>query len=306
MLVPVFEGKVLFLADLGELGSEIVRASGIDQLVGSLLEVVEVPVLVSNQVQEDLSLFLVQVGEVRHELLEVLLVIQVPLVLSFSGQVQHFDVVLEIFRVGVHVLEDLSVDEFFVVELSDLFFWVEFNSSIGAPLFAEHLSEKIPLLLSLLWLWELLSLNQVEWESQEFLPIRWVQLFAFSAEILNSRLVSFKTVISLLNSLLEGTWSLWPWGIMSLVNESLDFHWITLGSFQLINVAKSDVFETVDLTKRPKDVVFIFSHSLDLEVFGEVRIDGLSFGKTIKHLSLGKWTRGVNVKVFFNITLGIG
>jgi len=160
--------------------------------------------------------------------------------------------------------------------------------------------------LSLLWLWELLSLNQVEWESQEFLPIRWVQLFAFSAEILNSRLVSFKTVISLLNSLLEGTWSLWPWGIVSLVNESLDFHWITLGSFQLINVAKSDVFETMDLTKRPEDVVFIFSHSLDLEVLGEVRIDGLSFSKTIKHLSLGKWTRGVNVKVFFNITLGIG
>ena len=153
MLVSVLEGKVLFLADLGELSSEIVRASGIDQLVGSLLEVVEVPVLVSNQVQEDLSLFLVQVREVRHELLEVLLVIQVPLVLSFSGQVQHFDVVLEIFRVGIHVLEDLSVDEFFVVELSNLFFWVKFNSSIGAPLFAEHLSEKIPLLLSLLWLW---------------------------------------------------------------------------------------------------------------------------------------------------------
>mgnify|MGYP000017409471 FL=1 len=153
MLVSVLQGKVLFLADLGKLSSELVRASGIDQLVGGLLEVVEVPVLVSNQMQEDLSLFLVQLGEVRHELLEVLLVIQMPLVLSFGGQVQHFDVVLEIFRVGVHVLEDLSVNEFFVVELSNLFFWVEFNSSIGAPLFSKHLSEKIPLLLSLLWLW---------------------------------------------------------------------------------------------------------------------------------------------------------
>ena len=93
---------------------------------------------------------------------------------------------------------------------------------------------------------------------------------------------------------------------MSRVNESLDFHWITLGSFQLINIAKSDVFETVDLTQGPEDVIFIFSHSLDLEVLGEVRVDGLSFGKTIKHLSLSKWARGVNVKVFFNITLGIG
>jgi hypothetical protein len=32
----------------------------------------------------------------------------------------------------------------------------------------------------------------------------------------------------------------------------------------------------------------------------------LSFSKTIEHLSLGKWTRGVNVEVFFNIILGIG
>ena len=62
----------------------------------------------------------------------------------------------------------------------------------------------------------------------------------------------------------------------------------------------------MDLTQGPEDVVFIFSHSLDLEVLGEVRVDGLSFGKTIEHLSLGKWARGVNVKVFFNITLGIG
>jgi len=76
---------------------------------------------------------------------------------------------------------------------------------------------------------------------------------------------------------------------MSLVDESLDFHWITLGSFQLINVTKSDVFKTMDLTQGPEDVIFIFSHSLDLEVLGEVRVDGLSLGKTIEHLCLGKW-----------------
>jgi hypothetical protein len=163
MLVSVLQGKVLFLADLGKLSSELVRASGIDQLVGGLLEFVKVSVLVSNQMQEDLGLFLIQLREVRHELLKVLLVIQMPLVLSFGGQVQHFNVVFEFIRVGVHVFEDLFMDELFVIKLSNLFFWIEFNSCIGVPLFAVHLSEKIPLLLSFLWLRKLLSLNQVEW-----------------------------------------------------------------------------------------------------------------------------------------------
>ena len=95
------------------------------------------------------------------------------------------------------------MDKLLVVEFSDFLLWVKFDAIIGIPFFAVNLSEKFPLLLAFLWLWEFLSLNEVEWESKKLLSVRCFKFFALATKILDSSLIGLKSVISLLKSLLE-------------------------------------------------------------------------------------------------------
>lgn len=111
--------------------------------------------------------------------------------------------------------------------------------------------------------------------------------------------------MSLLNGLLEGGWWKWSWSIMSLVYKSLDQDWITVASLQLFKVAKSKILKTVDFTKVPEDVIFIFSLSLDFEMLSEIWINWFTFCDSVEHLSLGKWSRGIEVKISLNILLSI-
>ena len=92
---------------------------------------------------------------------------------------------------------------------------------------------------------------------------------------------------------------------MSFVDQGLNLHGITFACLQLIKVTKGNVLKTMNFTNGPEDVIFIFSHSLDFEILGVVSINWLSFCESVKHLGFGERTRGVDVEVLFDFTLGI-
>jgi hypothetical protein len=76
---------------------------------------------------------------------------------------------------------------------------------------------------------------------------------------------------------------------VNFVNEGLEFDWISSTGLDILKVAESDIFQAVDLTKHPEEVVFVLSIPLYLEVLGEVWIDGLSFCDSVQHFGLGEW-----------------
>ena len=95
MLISILKGKVFLLADLGQFFGPLIRASLIDQIERVLFGAIEVSVFISNQMEEDISLLLIQSGENWHKFLKVLLILFVLFVLSFGSQIQFFNIELE-------------------------------------------------------------------------------------------------------------------------------------------------------------------------------------------------------------------
>jgi hypothetical protein len=101
------------------------------------------------------------------------------------------------------------------------------------------------------------------------------------------------------------TWWQWLLSIVGLVDKSLKGNGITIGLFELLRVAQSEVFKTMDLTVCPEDIILISTLSLELEFLLESGINLLTLSDSIKHLGLGEWTRCVNVKVVLNLLLRV-
>jgi len=59
----------------------------------------------------------------------------------------------------------------------------------------------------------------------------------------------------------------------------------------------------VNLTKGPEDIVLVLARSLDLELRSEVLIDWQAVSQSVEQLSLGQWSRLVQVHVIGNVRL---
>ena len=60
------------------------------------------------------------------------------------------------------------------------------------------------------------------------------------------------------------TWRQWLLHIIYSINHSLELKWITTSRKEFFLGQESDVFETMDLTKGPKDIILILTFSLNL------------------------------------------
>lgn len=127
-----------------------------------------------------------------------------------------------------------------------------------------------------------------------------------TAELVNTLLVGFEFLMKLLNDQVEGAWWQWLLSVVGLVDKSLKSNWISTSLSDFLWVDQSEVFKTVDLAESPEHVIFILTRSLNLEFLLESLINLSTISESVKHLSLGKWTRGVNVKIVLNLFLGVG
>ena len=194
--------------------------------------------------------------------------------------------------------------EFLVVELSDFLLWVKFKSLIRIPWLAIHILKELPLFLA--WFWNGLSasLTKEEWHSEEFLFIRRIE-FLFSTKSLNGLSISLQILINLINKLLMRLWGCWLLGIMSLIDESLNLNWVALGGNQSLLIDICNILKTVNLTKCPEEVILVLAGSLNLELLLESWVNWSSVGNSIQKLSLGHWTRLVDIQIILNTLLGV-
>jgi len=252
---------------------------------------------------EDLSLLFVKVRDQRHQLLELGLVGSVLLVGSLVREVELLNEVLEVLALGVHSLEDLGRNEVLIVKLSDLLLLVEHQVIELIPLSTVHLGEKVPLLLALLWLRQLLSLGKIEGKSKELLAVGGVVLL--SVGVIDSCLVHVHLIVNFLNQLVERSGRKGLGRVVDLVDKHLDFLRVSIASLKLSFVNMSKVLESVDLSKLPEDIICVFAHSLDAELASKVLVNLASLSNTVEHLSFGERSRCVNIQVALNILLGI-
>lgn len=61
----------------------------------------------------------------------------------------------------------------------------------------------------------------------------------------------------------------------------------------------------MDLTVSPEHVIFISTLSFELEFLLERGVNLSSLSESVKHLGLGKWTRGINVKIVLDLFLRV-
>ena len=116
---------------------------------------------------KDLSLLLSKCGDDWHELAELFLVRFVLLVCGLRLQVHELYHVFEGFGLGISLLEERLRDVVLVIELSDLLLWVELQVIVFVVERTIHFSENIKLFLSEFWLWQLLTLMQLECQSEQ-------------------------------------------------------------------------------------------------------------------------------------------
>jgi len=228
----------------------------------------------------------------------------VLLISSFGLEVQGFDKHFEFISLGIDGLKSVFADVFFIVEFGNLFFAIKLKILEFVPIVSSKFCEKIILLLTFLWLWVLNSLGKIKWKSQKLLSIGRFELLV-TVELINLLLVNLKFIMKSLDKQIKRTWWQWLLGIVGLVDKSLKGNGITIGLFDLLWVAISEVLKTMDLTVCPEDVIFISTLSLELEFLLEIGIDRFTFSDSVKHLGLGEWTRCVNVKVVLNLLLRV-
>ena len=164
-------------------------------------------------------------------------------------------------------------NEFFKVKFSNFLFSVEFNVIIVRPILTIDISEKVPFFLSSLWSRKFSSFCHIKWKSKKLLSIGWHKNLIFSSKFLNSLRVVIEIVLKLLNSVFKRSRTVWFLSIVSLVNNFLNSHWISSSSFKLIQITKSSIFNTMNLTNSPEDIIFILTHSLNFEVFSVIWIN---------------------------------
>ena len=133
MFVGILEGVVLLLTQLCQLNFELVGASQVDLINGSLFLIVLSLVLVLDQMHETLGFSLVKCSQEWHEILKLFLVLLVLLVLGLGIQILFLDHHFEFFARSVHIFEQFLGDVFFVVEFGDLLFGVELQELIFIP-----------------------------------------------------------------------------------------------------------------------------------------------------------------------------
>lgn len=168
----VLKSKVLILGQLGKSFFEIVGAGIVSQGLRSTDLVVKIAASVFNHMHENLGLLFVEGGQKWHQILEFILVRLVLLELSWLLQVSELDNILKSVRLGEISVEEVLIDVFLVVELSDLILIV--NDCIFEIIVqsAVEAGEGVPFFLSMLWLWFLRSLGKFEWHRQHFLHVR--------------------------------------------------------------------------------------------------------------------------------------
>jgi hypothetical protein len=91
-------------------------------------------------------------------------------------EIHHLDFSPECIRLSVDTFNFFGSQELFVIELSNLVFLIDLHCSVSIPLEASDFLEKSHLDLTFLGQGELLSLGEVEWQSEELLLIRSVDL----------------------------------------------------------------------------------------------------------------------------------
>lgn len=89
--VSVLQSEVLVLTNLGQLLLDLIRASSVNESIGSRFHVVHGAALVPQQMQETGCFTGVESGQGWHDFLEFLLISQMLFILSVSEEVGSFD-----------------------------------------------------------------------------------------------------------------------------------------------------------------------------------------------------------------------
>ena len=94
------------------------------------------------------------------------------LVFRLCFKVKMFDKCLELWRGRVSILQQVLIQVVLVVELSDFGLFIKLNTLLRIPVSASDVLEQLQLsVLSWFGAWILLSLSQVEGQSQHLFPI---------------------------------------------------------------------------------------------------------------------------------------
>mmetsp|Transcript_2464 Transcript_2464/g.3411 ORF Transcript_2464/g.3411 Transcript_2464/m.3411 type:complete len:325 (-) Transcript_2464:374-1348(-) len=265
MSVAVLESEVLSLRNLGELLEECVADNLVHHLLGELLSVDHLrSFLVFDQVDQRFLLLGAEVGQHVHDLGEALLLGLMGLIASLGHEVQNADEVLELVGVGVDALEKGRAQVVLVIELGNLGLVVGFDARVSVPVLTSELGEEGVLWLALLGLRVLLSLSEIEGESEELLLVGGVQ-----AELLDGSPVGGEASLHLFLDLLEGAEAGGAFG-RDLVDELLQLVGVALDRAEVLRVAESNVFKTVDLAELPEGGAGVLAEALHAENFSEV------------------------------------
>jgi len=183
--------------------------------------------------QENFSFFLSETCQSWHHFLEFFLVLDVLLISGSGLEIHGLDKNFEFVALGIHVLESMLADVFFIVEFGNFFLFIKIETLKFIPIVSSKFSEKIILLLTFLWRWIFNSLVHVKWEGQKLLSIGGSKLFV-TIEFINGLLVDIKFIMKFLDEQVERTWWQWLLSVVGLVDKSLKGNWITIGLFELI------------------------------------------------------------------------
>jgi len=278
--VAVLEGKVLGLAQLSELLEEGIVSGGIHDLLSKLLAIDGIASPVADHMHEGTLLIAVKTGQDVLKLRELFLFHLMSLVFSLRKEVQLANEVFELRRFSVDALHELRVEVFLIVELCNLRLKVSVDFRVGVPIFTSQLLEEIVCGLAALGCWVLRSLCEMERQGEKLLLVRRVQV-----ELIDGVFVCTEAFLSFLLNLFVGTMA-WNVGGRHLVYELLNRVGVSVGSSKLTSIAEGDVFETVDLTKRPEDGACILAEAAHLEHFGQVCLLGDAADHMVKELRL--------------------
>lgn len=238
--VSVLEVEIGFFADLSKLLFQNSRNHGIKRF--NLMWVCELAVGVPQFMDKGTHFVLVQSSQQGHDLLELFPLLLPLLIICVRLHIQDPDLVLELLAVCVSPIQHLRRNIVFVVELSNLCFFIELFVGVLVPVSAREFLEEIEFGLSPLRFRQLLSLGQVEGERKEFLAVT-----AMETHVFNQLFVLLKGDLHFLDQVLEGVDGV----VVPLkpVHDLLELHWVPIRGMHFLRVSKSNILQPVDLAE---------------------------------------------------------
>ena len=249
-------------------------------------------------------LLLTKAREDTLKLAELLLLVLEGLVAGLAEVVKSADHLLEFGSARIDILKHSWVKVFLVFELGDLVLEIVLDASIVVPILTGQLLEKSEAELTAAGHGVFRPLGHIERHGEHLLLVRGIE-----AELLNSSFVGNKGIVEVRLDHLVGA-EAWDSFRGHFVDEPLELDGVSADLSELRRVTESNVFETVNLSKLPEEVVDILALALDAENFGQISLCRDALHHVVEKLGLGQ---GVFVihgevieKLFFGSVTSLG